>query len=93
MHMYIERRQQQTHDDVARVFVPADVRAEEDERALVLCVRGVDRPEAFPDEGRSRIVVFGVCGERRAVLKRGRAVRGVVELRVHFPALTLEGHT
>ena len=71
--------------------MPPDVRAEENERALVLCVRGVDRPEAFPDEGRARVVVFGVCSERRVVLERGRAVRGVVELRVHFPALTLEG--
>ena len=32
----------QTHDDVPGVLVPADVRAVEDEGALVLGVRGVD---------------------------------------------------
>ena len=49
-----------THDHVPGVLVPADVRAVEDEGALVLGVRGVDGLEAADDLG-----LLLVCGWER----------------------------
>lgn len=65
----------------------ANVRAVEDERALVLGVRDVECLELPLDLG--VLLVFGAA----EVFERGPvSVCGwVVELRVHFPALALEG--
>ena len=81
-----------THDDVPGVLVPADVRAEEDERTFVLRVHGVDRLQTRANGGGLRVCVFSCRDERRVVFKGGCALCGrIFELGVHFPPLTLEG--
>ena len=70
--------------------MPADVRAEEDERALVLRVRGVDALQAAEDLFLALFFGLYLC-ECRVVLEWGPREGRVLDLVVHFPAFALEG--
>ena len=70
--------------------MPADVRAEEDERPLVLRVRGVDALQAAEDL--LLPLFFGLyLGECRVVLERGPREGRVLDLVVDLPAFAFQG--